>query len=62
MGKTPVRMKAMIYALSPFQHKVMSSLWMDIPHKIEKVSENWISATHLLTPFVGTYSYNVVGL
>ncbi|XP_031504815.1 cytochrome b-c1 complex subunit 8-like [Nymphaea colorata] len=58
MGKTPVRMKAVIYALSPFQQKVMSGLWKDIPHKIEKkVSENWISATLLLTPLVGTYSY-----
>ncbi|KAF3789187.1 Cytochrome b-c1 complex subunit 8 [Nymphaea thermarum] len=57
MGKTPVRMKAVIYALSPFQQKVMSGLWKDIPHKIEKkVSENWIGATLLLTPLVGTYS------
>ncbi|CAN6472555.1 unnamed protein product [Victoria cruziana] len=57
MGKTPVRMKAVIYALSPFQQKVMSGLWKDIPHKIEKkVSENWISATLLLGPLVGTYT------
>ncbi|KAL5199703.1 hypothetical protein ABZP36_020906 [Zizania latifolia] len=58
MGKTPVRMKAVVYALSPFQQKVMPGLWKDITTKIHhKVSENWISATLLLTPVVGTYQY-----
>ncbi|EPS57976.1 hypothetical protein M569_16841 [Genlisea aurea] len=58
MGKQPVRMKAVIYALSPFQQKVMPGLWRDLPGKIShKVSENWLSATLLLTPLVGTYSY-----
>ncbi|KAI8523395.1 hypothetical protein RHMOL_Rhmol13G0070100 [Rhododendron molle] len=56
MGKTPVKMKAVVYALSPFQQKVMPGLWKDIPGKIHhKVSENWISATLLLTPLVGVY-------
>ncbi|XP_022764434.1 cytochrome b-c1 complex subunit 8-like [Durio zibethinus] len=58
MGKKPVRMKAVVYALSPFQQKIMSGLWKDLPDKIShKVSENWISATLLLTPLVGTYAY-----
>ncbi|MQL89335.1 hypothetical protein Taro_021908 [Colocasia esculenta] len=58
MAKAPVRMKAVVYALSPFQQKVMSGLWKDLPSKIHhKVSENWISATLLLTPLVGTYTY-----
>ncbi|PKI64910.1 cytochrome b-c1 complex subunit 8 [Punica granatum] len=58
MGKQPVRMKAVVYALSPFQQKIMSGLWKDLPTKIHhKVSENWISATLLLAPLVGTYSY-----
>ncbi|KAF8364667.1 hypothetical protein HHK36_033347 [Tetracentron sinense] len=57
MGKTPVRMKAVVYALSPFQQKVMPGLWKDLPNKIQKVSENWISAALLLTPLVGTYTY-----
>uniref|UniRef100_I1PZZ4 Cytochrome b-c1 complex subunit 8 n=2 Tax=Oryza TaxID=4527 RepID=I1PZZ4_ORYGL len=58
MGKTPVRMKAVVYALSPFQQKVMPGLWKDITTKIHhKVSENWISATLLLAPIVGTYEY-----
>jgi hypothetical protein len=45
-----------VYVLSPFQQKVMSGLWKDIATKIHhKVTENWISATHLITPVVGTY-------
>ncbi|MBA0874845.1 hypothetical protein Goshw_022960 [Gossypium schwendimanii] len=51
MGKQPVKMRAVVYALSPFQQKIMSGLWKDLPGKIShKVSENWISATLLLTP------------
>ncbi|GMI73199.1 hypothetical protein like AT5G05370 [Hibiscus trionum] len=58
MGKQPVKMRAVVYALSPFQQKIMSGLWKDLPSKItHKVSENWISATLLLAPLVGTYSY-----
>jgi hypothetical protein len=56
MGKTPVRMKAVVYALSPFQQKVMPGLWKDITTKIHhKVTENWISVMFLLTLVVGTY-------
>ncbi|XP_059297774.1 cytochrome b-c1 complex subunit 8-like [Lycium barbarum] len=44
MGKQPVKLKAVVYALSPFQQKVMPGLWKDLPGKIHhKVSENWIS-------------------
>ncbi|KAL4339707.1 hypothetical protein GQ457_08G010160 [Hibiscus cannabinus] len=58
MGKQPVKMRAVVYALSPFQQKIMSGLWKDLPGKIShKVSENWISATLLLAPLVGTYTY-----
>ncbi|KAJ9145772.1 hypothetical protein P3X46_028115 [Hevea brasiliensis] len=58
MGKQPVRMKAVVYALSPFQQKTMTGLWKDLPTKIHhKFSENWISATLLLSPLVGTYTY-----
>lgn len=47
-----------VYALSPFQQKIMGGLWKDLPGKIShKVSENWISATLLLAPLVGTYTY-----
>nr|XP_009631059.1 cytochrome b-c1 complex subunit 8-like [Nicotiana tomentosiformis]XP_016458981.1 PREDICTED: cytochrome b-c1 complex subunit 8-like [Nicotiana tabacum] len=58
MGKQPVKLKAVVYALSPFQQKVMPGLWKDLPAKIHhKVSENWISATLLLSPIIGTYTY-----
>ncbi|XP_039129819.1 cytochrome b-c1 complex subunit 8 [Dioscorea cayenensis subsp. rotundata] len=58
MGKVPVRVKAVVYSLSPFQQKVMPGLWNDLPNKIHhKVSENWISATLLLGPLIGTYAY-----
>ncbi|KAG5111433.1 hypothetical protein JHK82_040656 [Glycine max] len=58
MGKQVVPVKSVIYALSPFQQKIMPGLWKDLPTKIHhKVSENWISATLLLGPLVGTYAY-----
>ncbi|XP_057789680.1 cytochrome b-c1 complex subunit 8-like [Salvia miltiorrhiza] len=58
MGKIAVKMKSVTYALSPFQQKVMPGLWKDLPDKIShKIFENWISATLLLGPLVGTYSY-----
>ncbi|KAL1370292.1 cytochrome b-c1 complex subunit 8 [Arachis duranensis] len=58
MGKGFVPMKAVTYGLSPFQQKIMPGLWKDLPTKIHhKVSENWISATLLLGPLVGVYSY-----
>ncbi|KAK9081815.1 hypothetical protein Syun_031031 [Stephania yunnanensis] len=58
MGKIPVRVKAVVYSLSPYQQKVMSGLWKDLPTKIHhKISENWISALLLVGPVVGTYSY-----
>ncbi|KAI3920776.1 hypothetical protein MKW98_005602 [Papaver atlanticum] len=56
MGKIPVRMKAVIYSLSPFQQQVMSGLWKDLPHKLtKKVSENWISASLLIGSLLGTH-------
>ncbi|KAL2317348.1 hypothetical protein Fmac_031224 [Flemingia macrophylla] len=58
MGKQIVPVKSVVYALSPFQQKIMAGLWKDLPTKIHhKVSENWISATLLLAPLVGTYTY-----
>lgn len=57
MGKQPVRMKAVVYALSPFQQKIMPGLWKDLTGKIHhKVSDNWISTILLLGPLVGTYA------
>ncbi len=33
MGKAPIRLKEVVYTLSPFQQSVMSGLWKDMPHK-----------------------------
>ena len=56
-------MKAVVYALSPFQQKVMSGLWKDIPGKMQqKVSENWLNALLFITPLVGTYTYVILYL
>ena len=58
MGKQPVKLKSVVYSLSPFQQKIMTGLWKDLPEKIHhKVSENWISTILLLAPVIGTYSY-----
>ncbi|RAL43362.1 hypothetical protein DM860_012503 [Cuscuta australis] len=58
MGKQPVKLKAVVYALSPFQQKVMPGLWKDLPGKIHhKISENWISASLLLAPLIGVHLY-----
>ncbi|XP_044460875.1 cytochrome b-c1 complex subunit 8-like [Mangifera indica] len=58
MGKQHVPVKAVVYALSPFQQKIMAGLWKDLPGKIHhKVSENWINTVLLLGPLVGTYAY-----
>ncbi|XP_020583779.1 cytochrome b-c1 complex subunit 8-like [Phalaenopsis equestris] len=58
MGKTPVRMKAVVYSLSPFQQKIMPGLWKDLPNKIHhKISDNWLNTVLLLGPLIGTYSY-----
>ncbi|KAG6415537.1 hypothetical protein SASPL_122949 [Salvia splendens] len=58
MGKIPVKMKSVTYALSPFQQKVMPGLWKGLAGKIShKITENWISTILLLGPLVGTHSY-----
>lgn len=33
MGKVPVRLREVVYTLSPFEQSVMSGLWKDLPHK-----------------------------
>lgn len=34
MGKTPIRLKEVVYTLSSFEQSVMSGLWKDLPHKM----------------------------
>ncbi|KAL8254899.1 hypothetical protein R6Q59_033120 [Mikania micrantha] len=58
MGKVPVKIKAVTYALSPFQQKVMPGLWKELTNKVtHKVTENWINAILLVGPLVGVHMY-----
>lgn len=34
MGKVPIRLKEVVYTLSPFEQNVMSGLWKDVSSKI----------------------------
>jgi len=36
MGKVPVRLREVVYTLSPFQQTVMGGLWKDAPAKIAR--------------------------
>jgi hypothetical protein len=56
MGKVPVRLKEVVYTLSPNQVHVMGGLFKDIPHKIgEKISGSWLNSIFFLGPLFGTY-------
>ena len=55
MGKMAVRLKEVVYTLSPFEQKVMPGLFKDFPSYVsKKVSENWFSSLFLSVPLVGT--------
>ena len=42
MGKVPVRLKEVVYTLSPFEQTVLEGLWRDLPKKLHrKFSEVW---------------------
>ena len=36
MGKLPVRLREVVYTVSPFEVSVLSGLWKDMPNKISK--------------------------
>jgi hypothetical protein len=36
MGKFPVRLKEVVYTVSPFEVSVLSGLWKDLPEKISR--------------------------
>ncbi|KAH7288367.1 hypothetical protein KP509_31G023800 [Ceratopteris richardii] len=58
MGKVPVRLKEVVYTLSPNHLNVMSGLWKDIPGKMrEKFQSSWQNALYLITPGVAVYWY-----
>jgi hypothetical protein len=55
MGKTPVRLKEVVYMLSPHEQKVMTGLFRDMPGKVhKKISENWLDILTFVGPVVGT--------
>lgn len=57
MGKVPVKIKSVVYALSPFQQKVMHGLFKELMNKAtHKVTENWLNSILLVGPVVGTYT------
>ncbi|CAN0870751.1 Cytochrome b-c1 complex subunit 8-2, mitochondrial [Linum grandiflorum] len=52
-----VRMRAVIYALPPFQQTTMSGLYRELPSKIHhKVVDNWHGVSLLFAPLIGVYS------
>ncbi|KAK4370608.1 hypothetical protein RND71_010083 [Anisodus tanguticus] len=54
MGKQPVKLKAVVYALSPFQQKVMPGLWKDLAGKTHhKRREMKVIAAYLLAVLGG---------
>lgn len=56
MGKVPVRLKEVVYTLSPYHQHVLSGLIKDLPYKLgHKFHENWVSALTLVIPVMGTY-------
>nr|GEW17801.1 KH domain-containing protein At3g08620-like [Tanacetum cinerariifolium] len=58
MGKVPVKIKSVVYALSPFQQKVMPGLFKELMNKAtHKVTGNWLNTILLVGPVVGTYTY-----
>ena len=58
MGKAPVRLKEVVYTLSPFEQSIMPGLFKDFPQYVsKKVSENWFSSLFLTVPVFGTYAY-----
>lgn len=48
MGKVPIRLKEVVYTLSPFEQSVMSGLWKDLPHKAAHYMETVSSGLHAL--------------
>ncbi|KAK9809128.1 hypothetical protein WJX72_009756 [[Myrmecia] bisecta] len=59
MGKVPVRLKEVVYTLSPFEQTVFSGLIKHAPETLKrKITENWRDVTfYLALPVVGTMWY-----
>nr|CAJ38393.1 ubiquinol-cytochrome c reductase [Plantago major] len=58
MGKQHIPLKAVTYALSPYNQKVMPGLWKDLPGKIaHKFSDHWLGAVCIFGPVFGTMQF-----
>ncbi|KAJ7564976.1 hypothetical protein O6H91_02G042700 [Diphasiastrum complanatum] len=58
MGKVPVRLKEVVYQVSPFELSVMDGLWKDLPHKIQdKISRSWLNFLVFAVPVASTMGY-----
>ncbi|KAG6549857.1 hypothetical protein Mapa_008839 [Marchantia paleacea] len=59
MGKVSgYKLKEVVYTLSPFEHKIMTTFWSQFVYKTKKrISENWVNTLTLVCPVTGTYMY-----
>ncbi|PSC72192.1 SUMO-activating enzyme subunit 1B-1 [Micractinium conductrix] len=58
MGKMPIRLKEVVYTLSPFEQSVMNGLWKDLPHKAAHHMHNLRDAViFCVAPVVGIGYY-----
>ncbi|KAL4450083.1 hypothetical protein ABPG77_010752 [Micractinium sp. CCAP 211/92] len=58
MGKAPIRLKEVVYTLSPFEQSVMGGLWKDLPHKAAHHAANLRDAVlFCVLPIVGISYY-----
>ncbi|EFN54772.1 hypothetical protein CHLNCDRAFT_134704 [Chlorella variabilis] len=58
MGKVPIRLREVVYALSPYQQSVMTGLWKDLPHKAAHHAANLRDAViFCVAPIVGIAYY-----
>ncbi|CAI5464545.1 unnamed protein product [Closterium sp. Yama58-4] len=58
VGRVPVRLKEVTYALSPFEQKIMPGLWKDMGKEwVKKIKNNWLDAATCVGPLAGTYWY-----
>jgi len=56
MGKVPVRLREVVYTLSPFEQKIMPGMWRDFGHEVvKKVKNNWFDMSFCAVPLFGTY-------
>eukprot|EP00850_Spirogloea_muscicola_P001642 SM000006S19407 [mRNA] locus=s6:578344:578993:- [translate_table: standard] len=55
MGKLPVRVKHVMYTLSPFEQKILTGLYSDLSHDVtKKLKNNFVSWCFCAVPVVGT--------